>query len=206
MNIFKQTISTIIPSLVVLLIAIIANKFYDVRIISMTRDVSSLGKIPSFYGFISSLGILLWMATVAICFFTSTLLKTINETFSYRFMLSSAILSSYLLIDDLFLLHEHSGVLFKGSELFIYALLGVSVFLYLIIFKSIILKTNYLVLILALFFLFASISIDSIQPFLWGKGDLHAFLEDGTKWIGICFWCSYYAQTSFKYLSQRLTN
>lgn len=200
----KQLLLTWVPALFILLIAILVNQVYDVRIVSMTRDVTVLGHIHPFSGFVSSLGILLWTVTAAICLFASVIFKKSEQKDLFWFFLSAALLSFYLLFDDLFTLHEHSGIIFKGGEYFIYLVLGIAMLVYLIYFKTTIFKSNYIMLLMALFLFSSSIAVDVIQPYFWKKGDLHALIEDGTKWMGIACWCSYYVHTAYKYLSQFL--
>ncbi len=169
----------------------------------MTRDVTVIGGIHPFSGFISSLGILLWCATASICFFTATILYSRRLNTFFWFLLFTALLSTYLLFDDLFLFHEFVESWNIGEEL-VYIVLGIAIVTYLIVFRTIILKTKFLMLLLALCLLAASVIIDTIQPYFWQKGDVHAFLEDGTKWLGIVSWYSYHINTSYMCIAYKI--
>ena len=199
----KYLLITLVLGAFVLTIVVIANVYYGINITSMTRDVTVLGAIHPFSGFVSSLGILLWCGTASISLLTAIICFSKKLKNVFEFFLSSAFLSTYLLLDDLFLFHEQSGSI-GLSEKIVFSFLGIAVALYLFVFKKIILKSNYLMLIISLSFLLISIIIDSIQPYLWQKGNLHALLEDGTKWLGIVRWSSYHFRTSRKFLASNV--
>ena len=113
-------------------------------------------------------------------------------------------MTTYLLLDDLFLFHETLASMYLGvNEKIIFVVLGIAVFTYLAKYRRIILKTNYSNLLLALGFLSLSVVIDSIlEPWLSQIGQWEFFLEDGFKWLGIVSWCSYYIDTSFLLISK----
>src|SRR6056297_2157274 len=111
-----QLLATGIPCLLILTLVLIVNKKYDVEIEWMTRDVTVLGRIHPFSGFVSSLGILLWPITAGICLFTSIFYRKDIWKDNFGFFLYAAFLSFYLLFDDLFTLHEHAHMIFIGGE------------------------------------------------------------------------------------------
>jgi len=120
---------------------------------------------------------------------------------SGRYLLSSALLSAYLLFDDCFLFHQLGSRYLGLSEKVLYTALGIAVSAYLIAFRRVIVRTNYAVLVLAIGFLTSSVAIDAILvPYLRRPDDWMYFFEDGAKWLGIVSWCSYYVHTSHKFL------
>lgn len=175
----------------------------------LTRDVSAIAGLHPLTGMLSSMGILLWCVSGAVCAFSTILLRPAKfsspESISiFQYLMCSAILSSYLMFDDLFLFHENLASEYFGiNEKVIFIFLGGYVFLYLISFRKIILKTNIFYLFLALSFLAISVLIDSVfEPYLSRFGHWEYFIEDGFKWLGIVFWCSYFVETCFKFVTE----
>ena len=160
----------------------------------MTQDPAAIGGIHPLSGFVSSLGVLLWCATAAICFFTAWTILNSKQGDTFRFLLFSAILTSYLMLDDLFQIHEELASEYLGlNEKIVTASLSIAILAHLITFRQIILRTNFSVLLLALGFFATSVAIDQV----WCR---EYFYEDGTKLLGIACWCSYFAQTSYRFL------
>lgn len=75
------------------------------------------------------------------------------------------------------------------------------------LFREILRESNYLILLISFSLLTASVLIESLfeQNLLW-FGHWNVFLEDGLKWIGICFCFAYYSITCFSYLSKLKLN
>jgi len=81
----------------------------------------------------------------------------------YQFLLYSALLTTYLLFDDFFQIHDHYlhdklGI----SEKIIYMVLGIASFTLIIKFRQTILRTNYIVMLMGLGFLAISVLADGI--------------------------------------------
>lgn len=168
----------------------------------LTRDVTAIANIHPLSGLLSNLGILLWCATASVCFFAMFILHKSRLTGYSSFLFSAAMLTTYLMLDDAFLIHEHFvHNLLNINQIIVPIALGLFMIVFVLVYRQIILKSNYLILVVSLVFLAASVFIDSI-PHRWFEWDRwwKFFLEDGTKWIGICFWCSYFVQTSYSFL------
>ena len=193
---------TFLPAAFVLAVIATISAVFQVPMPAITRDVASLADVHPLSGFLSSLSILLWCTTAAICLFSAITIRRTASTEVYRFLLFSSFLSMYLLFDDLFLFHESLAPDYLGlSQRFVILFIGIATLSYLIMFRHIILRTNYLFLVLALGFLTTSVALDVyLEQWMWGIGHWVYFLEDGTKWLGISTWCSYYSQTSFHLL------
>jgi hypothetical protein len=198
----RQLFVTFIPSIVVLIIMVIVSLIFNISCDKMTRDPLAIACISPLSGILSNLGVLLWCSTASICFFSALLLLHFKPRGSFWFLLSSALLSAYLLFDDLFQIHDNLvGDLLGLSEYVVFAAIGVAISAYLFVFRRVIMRTNYGFLLLALGFLAASVAIDAIfyQWFL-PLGHWKYLLEDGSKWLGISCWCSYYVYTSHQLL------
>ncbi len=194
----KQIYKTFILALSMLATIVAACIYFDIDTHLVTRDVTAIAQIHPLSGILSNFGILLWCAAASVCFFSSALVdKADHRTFS--FLLSSALLSTYLLLDDAFLIHEQLAPKYLGiDEKMVFSFILIAVISYLAVFYRIIQNTEYPRLIIALLFLSLSVAIDLLfESWLWKKiGHWEFLLEDGTKWIGISFWCSYYVNTS----------
>lgn len=196
----RQLLITYVPTGLILAAAAAASLFFHVRMSVLTADVAATGHLHPLTGVMSSLGILLWCAAASICGFAAMALRDRRATESYRFLRASALLSTYLMLDDAFQFHEHLASRYFGlDEKAVFAVLGTAVAAYLLAFKEVIRKTNYAVLLLAVGFLSVSVAIDAIlEPWLWRFENLEYFFEDGAKWLGIASWCSYYVDTSYR--------
>ncbi len=162
----------------------------------LTRDPSAVTHSSFYVGILSNLGIMLWSAATAICFFGASLLsysKCCRR--STVFLLLSGTFSLILALDDIFRIHETMlPRYFHVSEVWTilgYFIIGVGYLVY--SFRQI-LMTDYLLLILALIFLGLSVTIDEIFPY----SDLETFIEDSFKFVGIVFWLAYFSRTAFR--------
>ena len=203
----KQLLITFVPSILVLLIMVVAYVYFQVSMSRMTRDIAAIANIHPLSGFLSNLGILLWCATASICGFTAYILRNVKPRETFWFVLSSSLLSTYLLLDDFFMFHDEIGLApqYLGlSQEFVFAALGIATAAYLISFRRIILRTNFGALLLALVFLSTSVAIDAIMSLFWQTSQWSLFFENGAKWLGIASWCSYYVQTSHQFLVSTL--
>ena len=198
----RQMLITFVPSVFILVAIAMVSILFQVRMPTMTQDVLAIAKLHPLSGILSSLGILLWCAAASICLFAAMTLRNVKPRYTFRFLLSSALLSTYFLFDDFFQFHEDLAPQYLGlNELVVYVALGIAVSAYLVVFRRIILRTNFGALLLALGFLTSSVVIDAIlAPWLWRLGHWEYFFEDGAKWLGIASWCSYYVHTSHQFL------
>jgi hypothetical protein len=201
----RQLLITFVPSILVLLVVLGAHLVFNINVSQMTKDVAAIASIHPLSGFLSNLGILLWCSTASICFFSAMTIRNVMPRDSFRFLLSSALLSTYLLLDDFFQFHEALAIKYLGlSETIIFAVLAIFISAYLVSFRRTILQTNFCFLLLALSFLAASVALDMISEQGWLIGEWEYFLEDGAKWLGIASWSSYYVHTSYQFLSAHL--
>lgn len=169
-----------------------------IPVTSLMRDPLAVTNAPFYFGAISNIGILFWCSAVAICFFSFRLLSDIriNKEFQ-RFFLFSGGITSILLLDDLFLLHEQVFPSYLNiSEKLVFLGYGMIMSLYLIRFRKTILKTEFILLILAFCFLGLSVIIDKLLIVSTLLGDeRRILLEDGFKLLGIISWFTYFART-----------
>ncbi|WP_147294258.1 hypothetical protein [Pontibacter diazotrophicus] len=168
----------------------------------LTRDAVVVAGGSFYHGMISNIGILLWCATASICLFSVSLLKRWNMNSYKNFLLCGGLLTTMLLLDDLFLLHEGEIPSLLGiRERYIMVTYLILIALFLIRFVKIIWTTSYLVLLSSLGFFGLSVFIDALSLFIEieeqsSTGELAFLFEDGFKFMGIVGWFYYFASTS----------
>lgn len=204
----RQFFITLVPSTSVLGVLIAVYIFFEIQMPLLTQDVAYIAKIHPLFGILSSLGIILWCVTAAVCFFAAIMLRKIETREKFYFLFFSALLTSYLLLDDFFQVHEYLAPKYLGlNETLILILLGVSTSAYLFAFRKIIFNTNFIFLALAITFFAISVFIDEILHSALSQlmgYDWKCFFEDGSKWLGIACWCSYFTSTSYQLLINAL--
>ncbi|ESA33343.1 hypothetical protein N836_21900 [Leptolyngbya sp. Heron Island J] len=204
MMIFKERwhLLIFIPSILLILAIGLAKVLFQVPIYKLIGDVFSIADIHPLSGLLSNIGVLLWCAAATICFFVAGVLR---QTKNYRvipFLLASACLSMYLLIDDFFLLHEELVPTYIGIlQNTVLMLIMIAVVVYLFWFRRIILRTQYGFMLIAIGFLGISVGVDTVlKPWLLFLGEWKSLLEDGAKLIGITSWLSYYTDVAYQFL------
>ena len=196
-----QLLITFVPAISILVALVVVRVFFHVSMSDMTSDVTTIANIHPLSGILSNLGILAWCAAASICAFAAMTLRTIQPRETFWFLLFSALVSSYLLIDDCFQFHQLASRYLGFNDKVFYMALGIAVSVYLFAFRRVIVRTNYGFLIAATGFLTSSVIIDAfLIPYLRRYGDWMYFFEDGAKWLGIVSWCSYYVHTSHQFL------
>jgi hypothetical protein len=171
------------------------------RVWFFTVDAFVLGNLPFYAGILSNVGILLWCATAAICFFSAAVLKGNNRMRDLRFFLfMSGILTSLLLFDDLFQMHRiFYPKLFHLATILVYGVYGLFALWYLIHFTKQILETEFLLLVFALTFLVLAVTFDTLHFLPRGS----TAFSDGLKLLGIVSWFTYFTRTSFNAVNKR---
>ncbi len=157
-----------------------------------TRDPIAALDGPLYVGFISNVGVLLWIAAGAICLFSFWVLK-VNFNDKFYFLLFSGLFTIVLCLDDLYQLHEMVLPDYIGiPQKVVFLAYGAITLLYLLKFKSVINKTDYFVFLVALFMFSLSVIVDQIPKSILANPHL---IEDGAKLLGIVSWFIYLTQT-----------
>lgn len=195
-----------IPVFVLLfVIGVLAWVTTEFTVQGFTRDIATLGDLPFYAGSVSTLGLILWGATVGMCFLTYAVLRSRHRSQLVQFLGWGGVLTAVLLFDDAYLLHEsvfprYLGV--DGSILFgTYAVAGVA---YLASYRRVFFRTNYSLLLLGFLAFAVSVAADySLELFFRETGFL-MMMEDGSKLVGVVAWTAYYANTCRIALKDRL--
>ena len=196
---FKLIAVLFIPAAVIIAIVIYISNRSGYPIAFYTRDPSSISATDPFFGFLSNVGVILWSSTVAVCLFSCSFLRRLGILKDHvRFFLLFGVLTSMLLFDDLFQFHEEIfPALFHVSKNFVFLIYGVAVVAILARTQRVILRTEYLLLVISFGFFGASMGMhlisDEIIP-------LHYLYEDGAKFLGIVAWMGYLVGTAHETL------
>jgi len=177
-----------------LLMVYFMAEHYRIPLGYLTRDPASILHGRPYVGIISNIGILFWSSAAAISFFVSIILFKSREKKMGTFLFFSALLTSVLLLDDLFMLHEN---VFPKYLLIPQNLVHAGYFslvsVYLFKFRSVIFQTEYIILSLALVFFGLSVFCDIFLP----SSNIELLFEDGFKLFGIITWFIFFIRTSF---------
>jgi hypothetical protein len=194
---------------------VLASLKMDVPFGLFTRDPASYTELHPLTGIASNLGFVVWIATATICIFSAALLRgranqeatryansganTTDNRNIANYLLGAGLLTALLAFDDFFLIHDTILPQYLGmDEKVMYALYACLAISGAVIFRTVILKTEYAMLLLAFGFFGLSLCIDMLQETLeptWG--DWRIFLEDSSKFLGIVGWFGYFSRCSY---------
>lgn len=176
---------------------------YDIELDNFTQDPASIMDTPFYLGFFSYIGILFWCGAAVLCFFSNVILPdTIQNKRTRSFLLYSGLISTLLMFDDLFLLHEIVlPEYFYLPEKLVYVIYVNIIVFYLVLFRDELLKSEYIILIAAS----GLIGISQFVDLLPMPIPEDSFLEDAVKLFGIVTWFTYYSRYCFQKLKSEFS-
>ncbi len=175
-----------------LLLAIFVSSVKEIPLDYFTQDPNAQFDAPFYIGFFSNVGIMLWSASVTICFHGAWRVDAVAAPRAQQFLVFSGILTLIMTLDDLFQLHELVfPEYFNISANMIYLTYLNIYLIYFIRFRRQILNSDFIALLLAFFFLGLSTVID-LLPLPIEKD---TFLEDAMKLLGAVSWLVYFVRT-----------
>ena len=190
---------TVIYALFFLLVgfAFMFSIMLQVPIEHFTADPAKIYEAHPLTGFLSNIGVLIWAFIASVCLFSYVVIIHHEKNTPSNYLLFAGLLTFFLCLDDLFMLHEgifpwHLRIP-QTVVYIIYLILFGSFFLY---YLKHILKGEYIILLIALLFLGASVVGDFVLP----QQGIWYFIEDTLKLFGIGTWFAYY----FRYSLQQL--
>ncbi len=172
-----------------------------------TDPVSEFGA-PMYIGLVSNIGVVLWASGASACLLGALVLwgKPGNRE-QTRFLLSAALVTGLLTLDDLFLLHEEILPERLGiPEPAVMGLYAILLGWFIVRFRRSILGSDYLLLIAAGTFFAASVLVDLFVDGEFLLGDLagRRLIEDGLKLLGIVGWSTYLWRSSMQALGPKV--
>jgi len=185
----KGLLALYLPILALLFLVTIVARSSHISVLSLTRDMAAIAHVHPLIGVVSNVGILLWCATAVICFFSSSLLRQQGLHAEARLLLWAGLMTSALLVDDLFMIHEYiAPVHFHVNEKVVLASHVCAAAAYLLSHRRLILAANYQLLAAAMVLFTASMLVDVADAHGWW-----GLAEDGFKVLGIASWLGYHA-------------
>lgn len=171
-----------------LVLATIVQPWIDPRWLYM--DTQTVGELSGdcchiYDGAVSTLGIMLWSATAAVCLFAAVLYAGLQQKRACLFSLHGGVLSIFLALDDAYLLHEIVAPKLGIPQIVFMSLIGAAALSYLGLHARRLKESGAWILAISLICFAISVGIDqifhSVHP-LW------IIAEDGPKFIGIVAW------------------
>ena len=198
---FRRPLSVLLVfnliTLVFLLFAWIITSHFDVDMAYFTRDPAAKIGFHPLYGAISHMGVLLWGASATLCFFVASIYRDHLFKGSHRYLFVSGLVMLGHLLDDLFLIHEEMAPYYlhieQNTVYGIYLLVALGQFK---VYSHSILKTEFIILLAALFYMALSVLIDYFEDKGLIDNWYDVLFEDGFKFLGIVTWFIYFFRLS----------
>ncbi len=165
-----------------------------------TRDVASIAEIHPLFGVVSSITILGWTASATLGLFGWAASRHRHGKSNLSaFLLYVGLFNLSLGLDDLFMLHDYIIPKYLGmSEKPLFIGYGCILIGGIVTFRKVILKTDYLIAIIALAFFALSLVVDVFQYRIEAViGDWRIMFEDGFKLLGVTGFLSYSLKCCF---------
>lgn len=192
-NITPVMVMAFAATTAILSLVIFAGIEKDVPLDHFTQDPAAIMEAPFYLGLFSYIGILMWCAAAALCFFTRYMVKpdTTENRQLRSFLLFSGLITCLFLLDDLFLLHEVVLPEYLHiPEVGVYLIYSNVIVFYMVLFRNILLRSEFLILGLSFFMIGTSQFVDLIPMPI----PEDSFLEDAVKLFGVVSWLTYYAR------------
>lgn len=189
------------PVVIALGIVVVARVITGIAIADFTVDpLIVVGGAPVYTGVLSTIGGLIWSGTFAVCIFSHAVMRNAaNRDANAPFLLAGACITLILMVDDVFLFHEIISPRYFGiPQQVIYAVYAVIVLWFLITFRATILRTDFLLLTLALAGFGLSLLFDltaGVNPY-----PAQFLFEDGAKIFGLVSWAAYFVLLSARHV------
>ena len=187
----------VIPALLFYSFSLFGLKSAGFGIMEILRDPAQQSGASSFVGFLSNIGIWLWVSSAAICFFTTITSDSKFNKNHKELIFLTGMLSIILAIDDFFLIHDryiNQKICFLFYALFAGALL--------IRHYKLIIEIEGFTFLLAGSFLALSILTDLIQSRIPLQYNYTQVIEEGFKFSGVATWLYFIARVaSFRPIS-----
>jgi hypothetical protein len=182
-NLKRVTFFAVVPALAFYSISLGVMTASGFTIMQVLRDPMQQMEVPGFLGFLSNMGVWLWVSAAAIGFFAFRT-GSFTEKNRHRELLGlSVILSLMLAADDHFLIHD-----FYIRQRYCFLTYALFAGFMLIRHHKLIIKIEAVAFTLMVLFLGMSIFVDIIQMRIPIPYDYTQVLEEGFKFTGMACW------------------
>lgn len=181
----------ILPSLLFYICSILIMQSSGFTIIEILRDTAQLTNHSSFLGFLSNIGVWLWVSALAICGFGVIYSKLTLKDYLFQLLILLGFLTAFLLVDDFFMIHDR----YIDQRL---CHLFYSIFLLVILLKYFrgIVEIDGFAFLLSGAFLSLSVLIDLTEDILPLQYQYSQIFEEGFKFLGITGWLYFCSRLS----------
>jgi len=190
-----------LPAIGILVIVVLICLRWAIPVDVFMADPYDLLQGVPWVGLVSNLGVFVWVSALSICFFCATQLGAHENTKRQaRLLWCIGIITTLVMLDDFFTLHElfYPGFLHL-NEYVVTAFYAISLAGCLYIYRDLILRSEYLPLVLSFVFFALSVILDILSKnrhIPW-----YQLYEDGFKFLGIVSWLGYWAHLSSRFLN-----
>ncbi|MEE9368599.1 MAG: hypothetical protein V3V05_07005 [Pontiella sp.] len=182
---------SVIPAGIFYCIAILALKLAGFTTIQILRDTAQQTEVSSFLGFLSNIGVWLWVSSAAICFY-SAFSSSVTLTYPRKeLLLLTGTLSLILAVDDFFMIHDR-----YVNERICYLFYAVCGGLLLLRHYKTILEIDSIAFLLAGSLLAMSILTDLVQDHIPIMYVITQIFEEGFKFLGVATWLYFICRIS----------
>ncbi len=164
------------------------------------RDPAQQTGQSSFLGFVSNIGIWLWVSSTAICFYGAMIKTVIVKDSRRELLILLGMLSLLLAVDDFFMIHDR-----HGNEKWMYILYAFFAGSLLLRQYKTIIEVDGFAFLLAGFLLALSIATDVFQGKIFSSYKFSQVFEEGFKFVGAGIWLYFICRVASSYNSGQET-
>jgi hypothetical protein len=172
----------VVPATLILLLVYVAHRLTGIEISHFTSDPLAIAKAPWYVGGVSTVGLLVWAATSAICLFAGY--SRCGDPAAAGFLRGAGWLTLVLLLDDSFMFHEVVAPQLHLAEKLVLAAYAIAASGFLFKHRRQVMRHHPIALVMTMLMFGVSIAADLFLPGMY-------LLEDGAKLLGISTWCAY---------------
>jgi hypothetical protein len=178
----------------------------DFHFTDLSEDAIQTMDAPKYLGLVARADVVLMCAIAAILLFASRLASVLKKPGEVKnFLLFGGLFTLLLMSDDFFMFHDWVfRDLISIPENLIFAFYAISGVSFLVYFRKLILKTDYVILLIGFGLMGVSVVVDTsiVIGFYW---KYEAVLEDGAKFLGMVSWFAYFLRTSYYFFNKEFT-
>jgi hypothetical protein len=165
----------------------------------LTRDPNAIHNSPKYIGFLSNIGMIFWFAAAGVLLFSASFAQQNHQNKKVLFFLTNAfLLTLFLGIDDLFMLHDelaHRGI----KEEYFYIVYAIWLLTTIYFYRRIIKITLYPLILVYVTVFGCSIFIDKLITEAY-------LIEDMLKFVGILNWSFYWTTSAYILVQKNKVN
>ncbi len=183
-TIFRFILLALLPAALFYIVSILTLKGAGFNLVEILRDPAQQSEKSSFLGFLSNIGVWIWVSSAAICFFAAaTVRDTKSNSKRKELLLLVGTFSLLLAVDDLFLIHDR-----YINEYLCYAVYAFLALALMVRHYRTIAEIDGFAFLAAGSLLASSIMTDLIQDHITLRYSYSQVFEEGFKFMGAAAW------------------